>query len=104
MAIPKIIHLAWVGPDPKPKMVLDCIESWKKFCPDYEIREWGRQAVIDMNNRFATEALENRKWAFASDVLRLWVLREHGGLYMDSDLLVTAPIDKFLDNGFLHRL
>ncbi len=100
MSIPKIIHLAWVGPDPKPQMVLDCIESWKKFCPDYEIREWGRQAIFDMNNRFATEAFENRKWAFASDVLRLWVLREHGGLYMDSDLLVTAPIDRFLDNRF----
>jgi hypothetical protein len=81
-------------------MVLDCIESWKNHCPDYEIREWGRQAVLDMNNRFATEALENKKWAFASDVLRLWVLREHGGLYMDSDLLVTAPIDRFLENRF----
>lgn len=100
MPIPKIIHFAWVGPDPKPQMVLDCIASWKKFCPDYEIREWGRQTVLDMNNRSATEALENGKWAFASDVLCLWALKEHGEVYMDSDLLVTAPIDKFLDNGF----
>ena len=100
MSIPKIIHLAWVGPDPKPQMVLDCIESWKKHCPDFEIREWDHQEVFKMNNRFATEAFENRKWAFASDVLRLHVLKEHGGVYMDSDLMVTAPIDKFLDNSY----
>lgn len=100
MSIPKIIHLAWVGPDPKPQPVLDCIESWRKFCPDYEIREWGREDLLKIGNRFATEAFENRKWAFASDVLRLHALKEYGGVYMDSDLLVTAPIDKFLDHEF----
>ena len=38
--IPKIIHYCWVGGNPKPQSVIYCIESWKKFCPDYEIREW----------------------------------------------------------------
>lgn len=100
MSIPKIIHYVWVGPAPKPQMVLDCIESWKKFCPDYEIREWGDAELMKIGNRYAIEAFQHRKWAFASDVLRLYALKEYGGVYVDSDLRITAPIDKFLDNKF----
>ena len=98
--IPKIIHLAWVGGGSKPRMVLDCIESWRKFCPDWEIREWDASKIEAMNNRFANEAFENRKWAFASDVLRLHVLKEFGGVYLDSDIVVTAPLERFLDDRF----
>jgi hypothetical protein len=100
MAIPKIIHWVWVGPAPKPKLVLDCIESWKKFCPDYEIRLWGDEELAQIGNRFAIEALEHRKFAFASDVLRLYALKNYGGVYVDSDLQITAPIDRFLENHF----
>lgn len=38
--IPKIIHYVWVGTKPKSELALKCIESWKKYCPDYEIMEW----------------------------------------------------------------
>jgi hypothetical protein len=89
-----------VGGAKKPKLVLDCIESWKKFCPDYEIKEWGDKELAQINNKYANEALAARKFAFASDVMRLYALKYYGGLYMDSDLLVTAPLDKFLDNHF----
>ena len=38
--IPKKIHYCWFGRGEKPKKALDCIESWKKYCPDYELIEW----------------------------------------------------------------
>lgn len=38
--IPKKIHYCWFGRNPLPKSALKCIESWKKYFPDYEIIQW----------------------------------------------------------------
>lgn len=89
-----------MGSAQKPQMVLDCIESWKKHCPGFEIREWGEEELRKMGNRYGDETLKHKKWGFAADPLRLHVLKKYGGVWMDTDLLVTAPIDKFLDNEF----
>ena len=40
MAIPKIVHYCWFGEKEKPDSVKKCIESWKKFLPDYQLMEW----------------------------------------------------------------
>ena len=94
--IPKIIHYVWVGGKPKPDSVLKCIESWKKFCPDYEIKEWN-ESTFDINsNMFVKEAIENRKFAFASDYIRLYALWTEGGIYMDTDVELVKPLDEFL--------
>jgi len=72
--IPKIIHYCWFGNNPKPNSVLKCIESWKKFCPDYEIKEWN-ETNFDINiNLYCKQAYEAKKWAFATDYIRLWVI------------------------------
>ena len=97
---PKIIHYVWVGDAPKPPIVQKCIESWKKFCPGWEIREWGGESLTGVDCRYPHEALEHRKWAFVSDYLRLKVLSEHGGFYFDTDLELLKPIDEFLSNDF----
>lgn len=99
--IPKIIHFVWVGTQPKPQLVLDCIASWKKFCPDYEIIEWNNESLAHIDNRYVQQAFKNRKWAFVSDYLRLYALDKFGGFYFDSDLEVTQNIDKFRDNKFI---
>ena len=94
--IPKIIHYCWFGGNPLPPLALKCIESWKKYCPDYEIKIWD-ESNFDINiNKYATEAYEAKKWAFVSDVARLWVLYNYGGIYMDTDLEVIKPLDEFL--------
>ena len=40
MSIPKKIHYCWFGRNPLPESAKKCIESWKKYCPAYEIIEW----------------------------------------------------------------
>lgn len=75
-----------------------CIESWKKFCPDYEIKRWD-ESNFDINqNVFCKEAYDAKKWAFVSDYIRLKVLYEYGGIYMDTDVEVAKPLDKFLNH------
>lgn len=94
--IPKIIHYVWVGGKPKPESVLKCIESWKKFCPDWEIVEWNEQSFDINSSVWVKESLEKKKFAFASDYLRLYALYTQGGIYMDTDVEIVKPIDKFL--------
>jgi len=98
--IPKIIHYVWVGNNPKPQFVLDCIDTWKKHLPDYEIMEWGNDCLDEINNTYVTEAIKNKKWAFASDYIRLYALYNYGGIYLDSDVEVTQSFDRFLNLSF----
>ncbi|RYG45800.1 MAG: glycosyl transferase, partial [Chitinophagaceae bacterium] len=94
--IPKIIHYVWFGGNPLPPLAVKCIDSWKKFLPEYEVREWNETNFPIAEFRFAKEALKSRKFAFVSDVVRLWALKEFGGVYMDTDVEVLKPLDAFL--------
>lgn len=100
--IPKKIHYCWFGGNPLPKNVLKYIDTWKKFCPDYEIKEWNEQNFDIHLNRYVQEAYENKKWAFVSDVARIYALYVEGGIYMDTDVEVVKNLDPLLNNrGFL---
>lgn len=94
--IPKIIHYCWYGGRPLPKLAKQCIASWKKFCPDYEIKEWNEENSPLHLFPFAEQAIKAEKWAFVSDVIRLYVLQTEGGIYMDTDVELTKPLDDFL--------
>ena len=94
--IPKVIHYCWFGRGKMPELALKCIESWKKYCPDYEIKEWNEDNFdLDMYP-YAREAYDNRKFAFVTDVVRLYALYTEGGIYMDTDVEVLKPLDRFL--------
>lgn len=93
--IPKIIHYVWVGDSEKNELTLRCIESWKKYLPDYEIREWNNSSMSMIDNVYACQAFENKRWAFVSDYLRLHALQEFGGFYFDTDLEITASLEPF---------
>lgn len=96
--IPKIIHSFWFSGDDKPKEYQACVDSWKKFCPDYKIMEWNMHNYDYTKNRFMNQAIEARKWAFASDVARLDILYNQGGIYMDMDVEVIRNLDGLLGN------
>ena len=73
--IPKIIHYCWFGNNPKPRLVKKCIKSWKKYLPDYEIREWNDSHLNLIDLKYVKEAYEAKKYAFVSDVFRLYALK-----------------------------
>lgn len=91
--IPKKIHYCWFGGNPKPEIVERCMESWRKFCPDWEIVEWNEENYDVRSVAFMSEAYDAKKWAFVSDVARLDIIYRHGGVYMDTDVELFAPLD-----------
>lgn len=96
--IPKKIHYFWFGGNEKPKSVVKCIDSWKKHCPDYEIIEWNENNFDIHCMPFVEQAYDAKKYAFVSDVARLIVVYEQGGIYMDTDVEVIKPLDDLLKN------
>ena len=100
--IPKKIHYFWIGGNPKPESVLYCIESWKKFCPDYEIIEWNESNYDFNKNEYMRQAYEAKKWAFVTDYARLDVIYKYGGIYLDTDVELIKPLDSVLHyQGFM---
>lgn len=97
--IPKVIHYCWFGGNPLPELALQCIESWKKYCPDYEIIEWN-ESNYDVNCcDYVREAYEAKKYAFVSDYARFDILCRYGGVYFDTDVELIRPIDDILALG-----
>ena len=94
--IPKVIHYCWFGHNPKSELMLRCIASWKKYCPDYEIIEWNEENFEISQNDYAREAYEEKKWAFVTDYARLWIIYNHGGIYLDTDVEVIKAFDDLL--------
>ncbi|MDO4838901.1 MAG: glycosyltransferase [Clostridia bacterium] len=95
--IPKKIHYCWFGGNPLPESAKKCIDSWKKFCPDYEIIEWNENN-FDVNCcAYVREAYQAKKWAFVSDVARLIALVTQGGIYMDTDVELIRSLNDLLE-------
>lgn len=99
MSIPKKIHYCWFGRNPLPKSVIKCINSWKKYCPDYEIIEWN-ESNFDINcNEYCRTMYARKRWAFLTDYVRLRVIYENGGIYLDTDVQVIRSLDSLRENG-----
>ena len=98
--IPKRIIFCWFGKKDKPENIQNCINSWKEHMPDWEYLEINENNFNINYNQYVKSAYENHKWAFVSDVARLWALYNLGGIYMDTDVLVYQPLDKFLKHSF----
>lgn len=97
--IPKIIHYCWFGRGPLPELAQKCIASWKKYLPDYEIKEWNEDN-FDVNIiPYTAEAYQAKKYAFVSDYARFWILYRYGGIYFDTDVEVIRSIDDIIERG-----
>lgn len=97
--IPKIIHYCWFGRNPLPPLALKCIESWRKYLPDYEIKEWNEDNFDITITPYVEEAYHMKKYAFVSDFARFWALYHYGGVYFDTDVELIKPIDDILERG-----
>ena len=97
--IPKIIHYCWFGGAPLPRLACKCIDSWKKFFPNYEIREWNEENFDVDRLPFTREAYAAKKYAYVSDVARFYILYHEGGIYFDTDVEIAASFDDILTHG-----
>ncbi len=96
--IPKIIHGIWFSSDPLPGLYRRCLESWKKYAPECEIRIWDLKTYNADRCLFFKQAIEHKNWAFASDYARADILEKYGGIYMDLDVEMLRPVDDLLFN------
>lgn len=99
--IPKAIHSFWFGNDDKPDEYKRCEDSWYRFCPDYEIREWNRDSYDCEKHPFLCKAIECEAWAYATDYARLDVIGKYGGIYLDTDIEILHVPGRLLNaSGF----
>lgn len=101
--VPKIIHCCWFG-GLKTKLARKCRTSWEKFAPDWEIREWTAAEVARCCHElpgygFFTAAVAARRWAMASDWLRMAALYTTGGVYFDFDVELLASPEGLADGS-----
>jgi len=97
--IPKKIHWCWLSNNPLPAKIQECIHSWKRVMPDYEIILWDKQRFDIHSVKFAEDAYNARKWAFAADYIRVYALYTEGGIYLDSDVMIFRRFDEFLHHS-----
>lgn len=98
--IPKKIHYCWFSGKAFPEKIASCIESWKKFLPDYELVLWDLEKAKSIDIPWVAQALGQKKWAFAADAVRLYALKNEGGIYLDSDVEVVKSFEPLMDRKY----
>lgn len=94
--IPKKIHYMWLGGTKIPLQLQRCIDSWKRYCPDYDIIRWDESNYDVHKNRFVAQAYDLKKFGFVPDYARIELLYEHGGIYLDTDVELQRNLDDLL--------
>lgn len=94
----KIVNYCWFGKGEKSDLIKRCMASWRKYLPDYKFIEWNEDNFPIDYNKFVKQAYEQKKFAFVSDVARLYALYTTGGIYLDTDVEVFKNLDVFLCN------
>lgn len=97
--IPKIIHYCWFGGNPIPEKDQKCINSWKKYCPDYEIVEWNEKNYDLNKNKYMMQAYKEQKWGFVPDYARFDIIYTQGGFYLDTDVELVKSLDELRNNN-----
>lgn len=92
----KLIHTFWFSGEEIPRSYQKCLDSWKRYCPDYEIKIWNSNNYDVTQNAYMYEAYQKKEWAFVSDYARLDVIYKYGGIYMDMDVEVLRKLDDLL--------
>ena len=102
--IPKKIHYCWLSGEEIPEMLKKCMATWKEILPDYEWVLWDTNKFDITSVPFVKEAVNAKKWAFASDYIRLFAVHSEGGIYMDMDVIMKKSFDDFLTNDFFSAM
>lgn len=98
--IPKRIHYCWLSGEAFPPNIQSCIDTWRPHLPGYEFVLWDKARFGETTVSYVAEAIEKRRWAFAADYIRVYALYHEGGIYLDSDVTLHQPLDRFLHHRF----
>ena len=102
--IPKIIHWVWLSGDPLPEDIKECVDSWGRVMPDFKIMKWDKSNFDIESVPFVKSAYEHKKYATASDYVRLYALYKLGGVYFDSDVFALKSLEPFLKYDFFSSI
>lgn len=94
--IPKKIHYMWLGHKEIPYNLRNCIDTWEKYCPDYEIIQWNEDNYDISKHKYMVQAYENKAYGFVPDYARIDILYNHGGIYLDTDIELIRSLDDML--------
>jgi len=95
--IPRIIHYCWYGGAPLSELSRRCVETWRAVMPDFAYEKWD-EGRLDRSIPYVDQAYRARRFAFVADYMRMKVLHEHGGVYLDTDMEVMRSLDALLDD------
>lgn len=98
--IPKIVHYCWLSDEPYPQNIAKCIETWRKYLPDYKFIKWDFNRIDKSKFKWVSDAYDNKKYAFAADYIRGYALYNYGGIYLDSDVEVLKSFDDLLSHHY----
>ncbi len=96
--IPRKLHYVWVGPKAIPDRVQRLVDGWRRLNPSYDIVLWNEDN-IDFSFEFVQSAYCMKAWNRISDFVRMWVLLQQGGIYLDTDVELRQPLDGLLENS-----
>ncbi len=94
--IPKQLHIIWVGDESKRPD--ECIETWGRLNPSYQLRVWGN-ADLQREPWVMSERMQGwatRELNGLADVMRWEILLRHGGVALDADSICVRPLEDWL--------
>jgi len=97
--IEKTIHYVWLGSRDVPEKFTPFIKGWKTLHPDWEIVKWNEENFDCQGNAWIKNAIEQKNYPLAADVMRSWILLNHGGVYLDTDIELFKPLDKLAEEN-----
>lgn len=96
MSIPRKIHYVWLGDQPLPPKDEEYIKEWQRLNPDFEIRRWTEKDIDLKKYPLVKKALDEKQWAFAADIIRMYAVYKEGGIYLDTDIELVKPLESLL--------
>jgi hypothetical protein len=81
------------------KEELQCLASWKQWNPEYEIVTLTKKTLkgyVTIPQEIREHPNFSNPPSYFVDLVRLWTLAEHGGVWLDPNVLVKAPLDKWM--------